>query len=154
MNSQPLLLFLHIASVVVWVGGMFFAYVCLRPTAVELFDPPQRLRLWYGVFSRFFVWVWWAVILIPASGLIMLWQHGFGAAPSSWYLMLVSGVVMIAIYIYVATCPYMALARAVEIEDWQAGGAALNRIRQIVGINLFLGLITMAFATLGRYLVS
>ncbi|HEY6898714.1 MAG TPA: hypothetical protein VI279_15765, partial [Rhodocyclaceae bacterium] len=66
MNLHPLFLFLHVASVVVWVGGMFFAYMCLRPAAVELLEPPQRLRLWLGVFDRFFRWVWLAVALILA----------------------------------------------------------------------------------------
>ena len=152
MHLQPILLFLHLASVAVWVGGMFFAYVCLRPTAVELFEPPQRLRLWRGVFARFFVWVWWAVLLLPASGLIMLAQHGFANAPIAWHLMLTSGLVMIAIYVYVATGPYGLLERAVDAEDWKAGGAALNRIRRLVGTNLILGFVTIGFATLGHYL--
>lgn len=152
MQLHPLLLFIHLTSVVVWVGGMFFAYVCLRPTAVELFEPPQRLRLWRGVFARFFVWVWWAVLLIAASGLIMIGQHGFAAAPPGWHLMMTSGLLMIGIYIYVATIPYAALVQAVEAEDWKSGGAALNRIRQLVGTNLLLGLLTLGFATLGRYL--
>ncbi len=152
MQLQPLLLFLHLAGVIVWLGGMFFAYVCLRPTAVELFEPPQRLRLWRGVFARFFVWVWWAVLLIAASGLIMIGQHGFGAAPLGWHLMMASGLLMIGIYIYVATIPYAALVQAVEAEDWKTGGAALNRIRQLVGTNLLLGVLTVCFATLGRHL--
>jgi len=152
MQLHPLLLFLHLAGVVVWVGGMFFAYVCLRPTAVELLEPPQRLRLWRGVFARFFTWVWWAVLLIAASGLVMIGQHGFGAAPPGWHLMMTSGLLMIGIYIYVATIPYAALVQAVEAEDWKSGGAALNRIRQLVGTNLLLGLLTIGFATLGRYL--
>lgn len=152
MQLHPLLLFIHLTSVVVWVGGMFFAYVCLRPTAAELFEPPQRLRLWRGVFARFFVWVWWAVLLIAASGLIMIGQHGFGAAPLGWHLMMAGGLLMIGIYIYVATIPYAALVQAVEAEDWKSGGAALNRIRQLVGTNLLLGLLTLGFATLGRYL--
>lgn len=151
MNLQPLLLFLHLAGVVVWVGGMFFAYVCLRPVAMELFESPQRLRLWRGVFSRFFVWVWWAVTLIAASGMVMIGLHGFGAAPLNWHLMLASGVAMIAIYVYVVTGPYAALQLAVDAENWKAGGAALNRIRQMVGVNLVLGLLTIAVATIGRY---
>jgi uncharacterized membrane protein len=150
MNLQPFLLFLHLASVVLWVGGMFFAYVCLRPAVVELFEPPQRLRLWRSVFARFFVWVWGAVILIPASGLIMLGKTGFAGAPLSWHLMLTLGLLMIGIFIYVATGPYAVLERAVEAEDWKAGGAALNRIRQWVGTNLLLGFLVVAIATLGR----
>ena len=153
MNLHPVLLFLHLVAVVIWIGGMFFAYVCLRPTAVDLFEPPQRLRLWRGVFARFFVWVWWAVALIAASGLIMLGQYGFATAPPGSHLMMSSGLLMIAIYIYVARVPYPALQRAVAAEDWKAGGAALNRIRQLVGTNLLLGLLTLGFASLGRYLV-
>lgn len=152
MNVQPLLLFLHLASVALWVGGMFFAYVCLRPTAVDLFEPPQRLRLWRGVFSRFFVWVWLAVALIPASGLIMLLQVGFANAPLNWHLMLTTGLVMIGIFIYVAMLPYATLQRAVDAEDWKTAGAALNRIRQLIGINLLLGFVTIAIATLGQWL--
>ena len=44
MDLHPLLLFLHVAGVVVWVGGMFFAYVCLRPEAASQLEPPPRLR--------------------------------------------------------------------------------------------------------------
>ena len=152
MNLQPLMLFLHIAGVVVWVGGMFFAYVCLRPAAVELLAPAPRLRLWSAVLGRFFTWVWWAVTLIATSGLILFGQAGFKGAPLGWHLMLASGLLMIAIFIYVASVPYRALRHAVVAEDWKAGGAALNRIRQMVGANLLLGLLTVGFATLGRYL--
>lgn len=47
MKLPSFLLFLHLAGVVLWVGGMFFAYVCLRPTAVKLFEPPQR-SAWFS----------------------------------------------------------------------------------------------------------
>ena len=44
-------------GVVVWVGGMFFAYVCLRPVAAAQLPPPQRLPLWRCVFDLFLNWV-------------------------------------------------------------------------------------------------
>ena len=153
MSLEPLLRFLHLASVTAWVGGMFFAYVCLRPVAAELLEPPQRLRLWRGVFARFFPWVWGAVVLIPLSGLAMIGRVGFGAAPVNWHLMMTVGLMMVAIYIYVFAVPYAALKRAVDAQDWKAGGAALGRIRQCVGLNLALGFLTIALATLGRWLV-
>ena len=151
MNMQPVLLFLHISSVTVWVGGMFFAYMCLRPSAAVLLDPPLRLKLWQGVLSRFFVWVWGAVSLILVSGLTMLAQQGMRYALPGTHLMLVSGLIMVGIFIYVAIGPHRALGRAVVAEDWKAGGQALNRIRQMVSTNLLIGLFTIAFATLGRY---
>ena len=45
-----------------------------------------------------------------------------------------------------------ALSKAVAAEEWKAGGAALGRIRQLVGTNLTLGFLTIAMGTLGRWL--
>ena len=46
-------LLLHLLGVVVWVGGMFFAYMALRPVGAAMLEPPQRLSLWAGVFGTF-----------------------------------------------------------------------------------------------------
>ncbi len=153
MAFAAFLLFLHVLSVVLWVGGMFFAYVCLRPAAGAVLEPPYRLRLWTAVFRRFFVWVWAAVIVILLSGLAMLRQAELAAVPVHWHLMAGGGVLMMAIFVYVFLGPYASLRRAVTAEDWKAGGAALNRIRQAVGFNLVLGVAVIAAATLGRALV-
>ena len=110
MNIHPLLLFLHVAGVVVWVGGMFFAYVCLRPEAASQLEPPPRLRLWRGVLARFFTWVWVAVAAVLASGLALLLRIGFAAAPLYQHLMFLMGLVMIAIYVFVYFVPYAALS--------------------------------------------
>ena len=65
----PMLLFVHIVGVVIWVGGMFFAYVCLRPAATKILEQPLRLTLWKAVFDRFFPAVWAAVFLILLSAI-------------------------------------------------------------------------------------
>ncbi|CAB1368262.1 DUF4149 domain-containing protein [Denitratisoma oestradiolicum] len=153
MTLEPLTLFIHLSSVSIWVGGMFFAYVCLRPAALEVLEPPQRLRLWGAVFGRFFTWVWGAVAMILGSGLARLVEMGFAHAPIHWHLMLLLGLIMMAIFAHVYFAPYGALKRAVAVEDWKAGGAALNRIRQLVGLNLVLAGVTIAVATLGRWLI-
>ena len=58
---------LHILGAVVWVGGMFAIYVCLRP-ALGTLEPPERLRLMRGTFQKFFPWVWLAILLLlPAA---------------------------------------------------------------------------------------
>ena len=56
MTVNTLSLVLHILSAVVWVGGMFFAYMFLRPVAAMRLEPPMRLTLWVGVFQKFFPW--------------------------------------------------------------------------------------------------
>lgn len=152
MNVTPLLHFLHVAGVVVWVGGMFFAYVCLRPAAVEVLEPPQRLCLWKRVFDYFFPAVWVAIAAILASGFAMLLDLGFAGAPRHLHLMFLTGLIMVAVFVGVFTVPFRALADAVAARNWPAGGAALGTIRKLVGFNLTLGFLTIAVATLGRWL--
>ena len=145
-------LFLHVLAVVVWVGGMFFAYMALRPVAASVLEPPQRLTLWAGVFGKFFPWVWVAVALILATGLHMLMVRGGAAAPHYALTMLVLGVVMMLIFAHVFFAPYKKLKRAVAGQDWKAGGGALAQIRRLIGINLAIGLLTIAVVFLGRAL--
>ncbi|HPR05039.1 MAG TPA: CopD family protein [Denitromonas sp.] len=148
MNAPHIFLFFHLLAVIVWVGGMAFAYLCLRPAAGVL-APPDRLRLWQGVFSRFFPMVWVAVIAILLTGFGGLLNIGFANAPLAWHIMMSVGLVMIFIYAYVWFVPWQALKRAVAAERWPDGAAALGRIRQAVAVNTSLGLINVAVATLG-----
>ena len=143
-------LLLHVLSVVVWVGGMFVAYLAVRPAAVEALEPPQRLKLWTGIFTRFFRWVWVAVILILGTGFSMMGRM----QPVSAYILAMAGigVAMSAIFMHVYFAPFGRLKRAVQHEDWKAGGAALGQIRILVGINLVLGLLNIAVAVLGPML--
>jgi uncharacterized membrane protein len=143
-------LLLHVLSDVVWVGGMFVAYLAVRPAAVEALEPPQRLRLWAGIFARFFRWVWLAVVLILATGFSMMGQ--MQSVPTYVQAMAGIGVLMSMIFLHVYFAPFGRLKRAVQHEDWKAGAAALGQIRVLVGINLALGLINIAVAMLGPVL--
>ena len=48
--KMALALALHVIAAVIWVGGMLFAHMMLRPVAAAQLEPPQRLTLWVGVF--------------------------------------------------------------------------------------------------------
>lgn len=146
-------LLLHLLGVVVWVGGMFFAYMALRPVAATVLEPPLRLGLWAGVFGKFFPWVWLSVALILGSGLYMWMALGGADAPLYVHAMLGMGVVMMLIFAHVFFAPYKKLKRAVAEQTWPAGGAALGQIRLLIGINLSIGLLTIAVAILGHELV-
>ncbi|MDX1697254.1 MAG: CopD family protein [Thiohalobacterales bacterium] len=149
-------LLLHALAVVVWVGGMFFAWVCLRPVAAGQLEPPQRLTLWVGVFGRFFPWVFAAVAIILASGLwmVLAFLGGFDAVGLYVILMFWLGLLMMLIFLHVFFAPYRRLKAAVARTDWAAGGRALAQIRVLVGINTLLGLLVVAIATGGRYLLN
>lgn len=144
---------LHVLAAVIWVGGMFFAYMALRPAAAQVLEPPLRLQLWVKAFRLFFVWVWLSVILILASGYWMLFNYfgGFGNAGMYIQLMHALGLVMVSIYLHVFFAPYRRLRHAVIIEDYPEGGKQLGRIRRLVGLNLLLGLTVVVIASGGRY---
>ena len=141
-------LFLHVVSDVIWIGGMFLAYMAVRPAALEVLDPPQRLRLWAGIFRRFFPWVWAAVIVILGTGFAMMGE--MAKVGPYVVVMTVVGIVMSVIFLHIYFAPFARLKRGVAAEDWKAAGAALNQIRTLVGVNLALGLINVAVAVLGR----
>ncbi|MBL8443878.1 MAG: CopD family protein [Zoogloeaceae bacterium] len=148
MTFHHLMLFLHLIGVVVWVGGMAFAYLCLRPAAVEL-PPALRLGLWARVFTNFFPLVWGAIVLLFFSGVAMLLEVGFKQAPVAWHLMLVTGLIMSGVFASLWFGPWRTMKQAVCGEDWARAAVALNLIRQRVGFNLVLGAITIAIASLG-----
>jgi uncharacterized membrane protein len=145
---------LHLLPAVIWVGGMFFAYIALRPVAATQLEPPARLSLWVGVFRKFFPWVFAAIALILGSGFWMVYAVFGGLGSSGLYIhvMLALGILMMLIFLHVYFAPFRRLQRAVDAEDWPAGGKQLAQIRMMVGINLLLGLVTIAIASGGRYL--
>lgn len=141
-----LLTLIHVFATIVWVGGMFFAHQCLRPAALATLDaPPQRLALWNAVFARFFPWVWASVIALVLTGqAIVLNMGGMGSVPVQIHVMAGIGYLMALLYAYIFFVPYAALRKGVAAGDWPAAGAALNRIRMLVGTNLVLGILNVA----------
>ena len=147
---RQFLLLLHFSSVIVWVGGMFFAYFCLRPAAVQVLEPPQRLTLWVATFDRFFRFAAYAAAAIVLSGFTMFMQVGFRFAPLGWHLMMTLGLLMTGVFVYVYAVLYPRLRRLCEASAWPAAAATLNRIRQWVGVNLLLSICTVAAAVSAR----
>lgn len=154
MTANALAITLHLLSAALWVGGMFFAYQILRPVAASQLEPPARLTLWAGVFSRFFPWVWLFVLLLPVSGYWMLFGLYGGMRGAGLHIHLMQGLgwLMILIYMHVYFAPFRRLKEFVVTEQWPEAGKQLNQIRQIIGVNLAIGLLVLAVAAGGRFL--
>ncbi|MEE4129052.1 CopD family protein [Pseudomonas viridiflava] len=139
---------LHLLAALVWVGGMFFAWMVLRPAVIAALEGPSRLKVWVQVFPRFFVWVWAAVIVLPITGIGMIQLNftSFETAPRYVQIMMGLYVVMVALFLRIHSLQLPELQRAVEAEQWSEGVAALGRIRRLVGINLIIGLAVVLIA--------
>lgn len=143
-----LLILIHLLGAVTWLGGMVFAHFCLRPAAVALLPPPQRLPLMAMALGKFFRIVAVAIVALWGSGLAMLLPVGMAQAPVGWHLMAGLAAVMTVVYALIVHRYYPALKRAVAAQTWPDGAKALDGIRLCVTINLILGLGVLIAASL------
>jgi len=103
-------------------------HFAVRPSAVELLAPPQRLPLMAAALRRFFNWVIAAVVVTLLTGLAMF--IGIGAAAGA-----------------------MQRGQSAFVEGMRLAHPSIHVMRQLVALNLVLGIVTIAVATVGRALL-
>jgi uncharacterized membrane protein len=148
MTTFSLVYTLHLMAALVWVGGMFFTWMIVRPAVVAALQGPARLQLWLQILPRFFTWVWVAVVLLPITGvgMIQLQFISFDTAPRYVQVMIGLYVVMTALFMRVHSLQLPELRQAVQAEQWPEGVAVLGRMRRMMAVNLLLGLAVVAIA--------
>ena len=130
---------LHLAAAILWLGGMGFVLLALRPAATATLAPPQRLPLMAAVMRRFFVVVWICIFVLLITGVAMLAITGLRGAAPGWRAMFGIGLVMFAVFAYLSFVPFRRLRRAVAAQDWPTGGAQIRQIASLVVLNFVLG---------------
>lgn len=143
---------LHGIAATLWIGGMFFAYVAMRPAAVSVLEPPLRLKLFQAAFSRFFTWVWLfiAVLLITGYSGIFARFGGFSATYLS--IMHMVGLLMCVIFLFLFFALYLPFSKAVDAGDFPKAGTLIGKIRWVVLANLMLGIVITFIGIAGPYL--
>ena len=146
MMIRDWVLAVHVLCAVIWVGGMFFAYVVLRPS-VAVLEPIQRIALHTQVFRRFFLVIWHAMPLILLSGFTVLLVFDGGPAVAGWNvnLMMLLGLIMSAVFLLIVFGPY---ARFRRTTDRNTAAASMDRIRKLIAVNLVLGIVTVVVSLL------
>ena len=152
MLIHALAISLHVFGAVVWVGGMFAIYVCLRP-ALGTLEPPQRFRLLQATLRKFFPWVWISIVLLVASGYFMVFATfgGFSGIGMYIYWMQLFGWAMVGLFFWLFHGPWLAFKHAVAAGDWPTAAANLDQMRQIIAVNMPLGLLVVIIGASGRY---
>ena len=133
---------LHLFASMVWLGGMAFAHFALRPAAIATLAPPQRLSLMSGTLRRFFWLVTGAVIVLLLTGVhLIVAEGGFAAARLGVNIMFGGGLMMMAIFAFIATSYDRKMRRLVAQAQWPAAAAQLEKTRRLVSFNLVLGVL-------------
>lgn len=149
MILSTVLLAVHLLGAVLWVGGIGFVILVLRPSMPSL-DPVARLVLHNQVFHRFFKIVWHLMPIVLLTGYAMVFGvfGGFQTVPWPVHVMHLTGLLMSALFLAIFFGPYRALQAAGRAGDAAAGAAAMARLRPMAVANLVLGVITVLVATL------
>jgi len=140
---------LHLLAAAIWVGGMFFALLVLRPSLAVL-EPPQRLALHGQVFRRFFLVIWHAVPIVLLSGYALLFLGFGGFRGVGWpiHVMHLLGLIMSVVFVIIFFGPWRKLRAALAAGDRAAAPAAVDSIRRLIMVNLVLGLLTITLGGL------
>ena len=145
----------HGMAAVAWVGGIFFAYMALRPAAMETLDAPMRAKLWQSAYSHFFPWVWIMIGLLLVTGYADLFIRLGGFQNGSLYLQLMHGIglFMVIAFAYLYFGLYRRLTAAVQAEDTGKAAEIMAKARPVMATNLTLGLLITAIGIAGPTLL-
>jgi len=139
-----LLKLLHLAAAILWLGGMAFTLLALRPALGSIETPAQRLALLAQALARFFTLVWGCIAVLLGSGLYMLAHAGAQAAPLGWHVMSAIGTLMMLIFGHLYFAPFRRLRRAVTESDWPEAASQAGLIAKLVSVNFVLGWLAVA----------
>lgn len=145
-----LILFLHLAAAIFWMGGMAFMVLALRGPVSEQLQPPVRLPLLAAILKRFFAVVGVSIAVLLATGLTLLMAAGMKNAPPGWHAMAGLGVLMMLIFGHLYFSPWRRMKAAVAAADWPEAGKRMGQITLMAKINLGLGWLAIAAVMLWR----
>ncbi len=148
----------HLVAAILWMGGMAFMLLALRPAAVKLLEPPARLMLMGAVWKRFFLVVMVSIVTLFASGSHLYTATfraikaatGQGSVPLGWNVMLVLGLLMMLIFGHIYFAGYARFKRAIAGQDWPLAGKAAAQIHTLMVTNFALGWLSIAAVRLVR----
>lgn len=142
---------LHGMAATAWVGGIFFAYMALRPAANVTLAPAQRLPLWQSAYTHFFPWVWLMIIILLTTGYadVFIRFNSFAQLPLYLKLMHGIGLLMVILFGYLYFRLYRQLSHFVLADDIPAAASVMTKMRPVMAINLGLGMLITAIGIAG-----
>jgi len=145
-GTRNTLLAIHLLSAALWVGGMYYAVMVLRPSLAVL-EGQARVQLHMQTLQRFFRLVWHVMPLMFITGWLMVFGvwGGFVTVPLSINIMQGLAVLMAGVFLYVYFKPWQRVRRAIRPTAEQ-----FDAIRKLVLLNLVLGAGAIIAGSLGH----
>ncbi len=144
-NFSAVIVFLHVISAVIWVGGMIAIRLAVHYSMQEIDDPKIKLGRTLESLRRFFNMVIPSIIILLATAIIMIIALGFKGTPLYSFVIAkeVIWTVMTIIFIVI----FMKRKQAQKAFDEGALPIAKEKLLPIanylIPINIVLGLIAI-----------
>lgn len=147
-NYATIIIFLHIISAVIWVGGMIAIRFAVHPSLKNIDDPQIKLGKTLQIVGKLFHIVLPFIFISLATALIMLLGAGFSGAivhvkESIWTIMTINFV-----YMYIKRYKAVKLFNKGDLASAKQAVSILPTI--LLPINIILGLVAIFFGVVLR----
>jgi len=142
---------IHVAAVVMWIGGVAFVTTVLMPSIRRATPPAERLAAFRRFEARFSPQAAGWVLLAGASGLWMTWRAGLWsrfADPHYWWMHAMVAVWLLFATMLFAIEPLFLRKRMAASPDPARDFARMERMHRVL---LALSLVTLAGAVAGSH---
>jgi uncharacterized membrane protein len=139
--------FLHLASAIIWLGGMSFMLLAMRPALMKQLAAPTRAPLLAEIWQRFFALVAVCVLVLLATGLYFfasIPKGGHAGIPFGWHIMFALGVLMMLIFGHIYFAAFRGYKKALAAGDKERAAAKAGQIHKLVVANFILGWLSVA----------
>lgn len=140
-----LVLWLHILASVVWIRGMAFNILVLRPS-MTVIDAPQRIKLAETVLKRFISLVWVSVGVLILTGAVLALPKVTSSA--YWRTLLFKLLIVLVMIFNVFIIRYLLFPKFTSLIPSQEGSKVMGQTVIVVKINLILGVFVFFTAEL------
>ncbi len=140
------MLWVHYLASVMWIGGMAFNILVLRPSMIVI-DQSQRPVLGTTVLKRFIIFAWLSIVLLIITGITIALSHvAFGDIFSTTYgIVLLSKHFVTLIMILIVT--WISFVLSTKLAPF---APKPNTILILVKTNLSLGVIVLLLTAILR----
>jgi uncharacterized membrane protein len=144
-NFSTLIIFLHIISAIIWVGGMIVIRFAVHYSMQNIEDPKIKLGRTLENLKRFFSMVIPSIILLITTAIIMILALGFKDGELYKFVILKEIVWSVMTIIFIVI--YMKRNKAQKAFDNADFASAKNQLaplaKYLIPINIVLGLVAI-----------
>ncbi|MDI2090475.1 hypothetical protein [Commensalibacter oyaizuii] len=153
MNDLLIARFIHVLSIVIWIGGVCMVTTVLLPTIKRYFPVNNRLEMFHKIESRFAMQARIVVLLAGLSGFYMVWRMGMWNRfeyPNFWWMHAMVLVWLIFMAMLFILEPFI-LDKKLKVMSVQQPEKTYIKVQRLHWILLILSIITIIGAVIGSH---